>query len=417
MAPHLIRTAARGAWIALTLALIAALASAGTEEFSTFHAETQEEDDESVIDHLLTRPPPEWRDAWERAPLVFQSSQGCLTSGQWLMDTRLKLETPLGRTARFALDYTQTEDDISTYQFLDLWFHFPSRLGTIGAMFRPFHDKSRQDFALAWEVGSDSSAFQVRATYGFEDLFNNLWAWRQVRVGNSPEPYLRHPWEPALAIACRHERWRAELVGKYLSPSIKRLPGVATLDPPHDETLWGTLADALVEARALGWRWEARGHVHQARSTDQPIDLSAGDHHDFRRSWTAEAAVGRALTPRLNAEARYAYGGRTENYGPPLATGTYDDIDRVLQFELRSTVAPSLAARIGYLHDQITVDRTGVTLAGGEGTRKESRAYLGLDARFGRVRVMGVEGIELDVEPYDVWFHHDKAFLALQSTF
>jgi hypothetical protein len=89
----------------------------------------------------------------------------------------------------------------------------------------------------------------------------------------------------------------------------------------------------------------------------------------------------------------------------------------VLQLELRSALAPRFAGRIGYLHDQITVDRTGRTLAGGEGTRKESRAYLGLDARFGRVRVAGIEGIELDTEPYDVWFHHDKAFLALQTTF
>jgi hypothetical protein len=69
------------------------------------------------------------------------------------------------------------------------------------------------------------------------------------------------------------------------------------------------------------------------------------------------------------------------------------------------------------MHDQITVDRTGVTLAGGEGTRKESRAYFGLDARFGRVSVAGVEGIELDLEPYQVTFHHDKAFLQLQARF
>jgi hypothetical protein len=51
------------------------------------------------------------------------------------------------------------------------------------------------------------------------------------------------------------------------------------------------------------------------------------------------------------------------------------------------------------------------------GTRKESRAYLGLIARFGRVSIQGVEGIELDHEPYEVTLWHDKGFLQLQSTF
>jgi len=51
------------------------------------------------------------------------------------------------------------------------------------------------------------------------------------------------------------------------------------------------------------------------------------------------------------------------------------------------------------------------------GTRKESRAYLGLELLLGRVRVQGIEGIELDSEPYEVTFHHDKGFLQLQTTF
>jgi hypothetical protein len=417
LAHRLIRAAAPTAGLALTLALIAAPAFGGTEEFSTFHPEAQEEDDESVIDHLLTRPPSAWRGEFDRAPLLFRTSEGCLTSGQWLIDTRLRLETPLGKTVRFGLDYTQSAGDIATYEYLDLWTRFPSRAGTVGVMFRPFHDKSRQDFALAWGVGADTSAFQLHATFGFEDLFNNLWAWRQTRVGDTSEPYLRHPWEPALVFASRHEDWRVEVSGKYLTPSVKSVPGATPLDPEHHRTLWGTLADARVEASALGLSWEARSRIHQARSTDQPIDLSAGDAHDFRRSWSAEAAAGRALGARLKAEARFVYGGRTENYGPPLASGTYDAIDRVLQLELRSALAPSVAGRIGYLHDQITVDRKGTTLGSGPGTRRESRAYFGVDARFGRVSLAGVEGIELDPEPYEVWFHHDKAFLALQATF
>jgi hypothetical protein len=418
LANRLRRAAAFVAGLALTLLPIAAApARAGTEEFSTFHTETQEEDDESVLDHLLARMPLPWGGEWDRAPLALRSSQGCLTSGQWLVDTRLKLETPLGKTERFGLDYTQYESDISSYEFLDLWFRFLTRSGTVGAMFRPFHDKSRQDFALAWETGSDTSAFQLRAIYGLEDLFNNLWAWRQTRVGDQSEPYLRHPWEPALSIASRHERWRAELSGKYLTPSVKSVPGPTALDAEHHQTIWGTLADARVDAQALGLRWEAHAQNHQARSTDQPVDLSAGDSRDFRRSWSTGATIGRALGRRLNAEALYAYYGRTENYGPPVAAGTYDAIDRVLQFDLSSALAPGFGGRIGYMHDQITVDRTGVTLAGGEGTRKESRAYFGLDARFGRVSVAGVEGIELDLEPYQVTFHHDKAFLQLQARF
>ena len=34
-----------------------------------------------------------------------------------------------------------------------------------------------------------------------------------------------------------------------------------------------------------------------------------------------------------------------------------------------------------------------------------------------RVSVSGVEGIELDPEPYPVWFVHDKGFLQLQAPF
>jgi hypothetical protein len=33
------------------------------------------------------------------------------------------------------------------------------------------------------------------------------------------------------------------------------------------------------------------------------------------------------------------------------------------------------------------------------------------------VSLQAIEGIELDHEPYDVWFIHDKGFLHLQTTF
>jgi hypothetical protein len=69
------------------------------------------------------------------------------------------------------------------------------------------------------------------------------------------------------------------------------------------------------------------------------------------------------------------------------------------------------------MYDRIGIARAGVDPFFTYGSRKESRAYLGLDARFGRVSVSGVEGIELDQEPYEVTFHHDKGFLRLQTTF
>ena len=51
------------------------------------------------------------------------------------------------------------------------------------------------------------------------------------------------------------------------------------------------------------------------------------------------------------------------------------------------------------------------------GTRYEDRAFFSLQKLFGRVRLQGIEGIELDKEPYPVTFHHDKGFLQLQTTF
>ena len=422
MARGVIGAAGRALALALGAAaalgpLAAAPALAGTEEFSTFHASSQEEDDESIIDHLLTRMPAGWRDEWERSPQALRTSQGCLTSGQWLEDTELKLEAPMGKTARFGLDNTRLAGDIATYDYLDLWFRFRLHAGTLGTMFRPMHDKSRQDFALAWALGADSSAFQLRATYTFEDMFNNLWAFRQTRVGERSEPYRRHPWEPALVLASRHERWRAEFSGKFLTPSVKREPGVLPTDPERRVGLWGTLASASAEVRTLGLDWSAGGRNHQALSSDGPADRSAGDDRNFRRTWSAEAALGRELRPRLSAEARWLYTDRTETWGIPTGPGRFRSIDRALQVESVWHAAPVFALRVGGLYDEITVARAGTMPTGSYGSRHESRAYFGLDVRFGRVNVAGVEGIELDPEPYEVWFHHDKGFLQLQTRF
>ena len=64
-----------------------------------------------------------------------------------------------------------------------------------------------------------------------------------------------------------------------------------------------------------------------------------------------------------------------------------------------------------------SLPQSGVGVPFSWGTRNESRAYVGVSARFGRVRLDGVEGIELDPEGYEVWFVHDKAFLQFQTTF
>ncbi len=408
----------RVAPILFLLALVTAgPARGGTEEFSTFHVESMEEDDESVLDHLLVRAPADWRAEWERAPLGLRTAQGCLTSGQWFTDTDLKLSTPLGKRARFGLELNQVAGDIATYDFLDLWFRFPVRFGTLGVMFRPFHDKSRQDLALAWEQGADSSAFQLRATYGFEDLFNNLWAFRQTRVGERSEPYLVHPWEPALELALRRERWRAELAGKWLTPSTKGTEPTTPGGPEHHETLWGTLVRAAAEVHSGGFTCELRGWNQQALGTDQPLDYSTGDGSDFRRAWSVEMGVGHRLARRVTASVRYHYLERTEHYGPPVGPGRFEAYDRVLQGETVHAFAPWIALRLGGLYDRITIVKSGVTRYFSYGTRKESRAYFGLTARFGNVSVSGVEGIELDSEPYDVWFVHDKGFLSLQATF
>jgi hypothetical protein len=403
--------------LALAAAFAPPLARAGTEEFSTFHVNAWEEDDESVIDHLLARKPLAWRDDWERAPLAFRTEQGCLTSGQWFMNTQLKLETAVGRKAKLALHYDDVEGDVSSYQYLDLWLRFPIRVGTLGAMFRPFHDKSRQDFALAWELGADTTAYRLRATWGFEDLFNNLWSFRQSRVGGLSEPYRRHPWEPALELAVRRAGWRAELAATYRTPSVQRRAATAPATPDHDEGLWGTLVRGALEADVGGFRAALRGGNQQARSTDQPLDYSTGDAANFRRAWNGEVALARALTPRLDAEARWLYVGRTEGWEPPLGPAAFAGVDRVLQLEGRYAFAPALSGRVGYLHDQLTIAESGAVPWVGEGSRKESRAYFGLTARFGNVSVSGAEGIELDLEPYQVWFHHDKAFLEMQATF
>jgi hypothetical protein len=416
--PARMPAATRAAALLALLALAAPLAArAGTEEFSTFDVARPEEDDESLFDHLLTRPPRAWREEWERATQVLRTSQGCLTSGQWFIETDMKLRSPLGRRARLGIDLRQSESDEISYDYLDFSFRFPTRFGTPGAMFRPLYDKSRQDFGVTWEAGTDTGAVLARATFTFEDMFNNLWAFRQTRVGEASEPYERHPYEPALEFRARGDGWRAELSGKYLTPSRKRVAGYTLFLTPRRQTLWGALANAGLEARALGVDWELRAANRQARSTDETVGPGTGSDDVFRRGWSAEAAAHWPLATRLLAEARWIYEARAQRWGPPVGPATFDAIDRLLQFDAQWEARPSLIVRLGILHDQIGIAQTGTRPYSTWGSRKESRAYVGLIARFGRVSVQGLEGLELDHEAYDVWLIHDKGFLHLQTTF
>jgi hypothetical protein len=393
------------------------MAHAGTEEFSTFSPEAQEEDDESLLDHYLLRMPRAWHDEWERAPQAIRTAQGCLTSGQWFIHTDLKLRAPLGRRARFGLEIRQNETDVVSYQYFDFTFQFPTRFGTPGFLFRPLAEKSLQDFGLTWTAGEDTSTHQLRLAFVLEDMFNNFWEFRQSSMGNRSAPYERRPYEPGLEFVTRHDGWRAEMGGRYLTPSRRRIEDFGTPSLSRITELWGTLAWAAVEARAAGLDWELRGYNHQALSTDRPVVPSPEDHHDFRRSWWVESALGRRLASRLAIEGRWLYQERTQNYGVPIGPGTFDAIDRLLGLEAEWSFTPTLVGRIGALHDQITVAKTGTTPHTTFGSRRESRAYVGLMARFGRVSLQGIEGFELDQEPYDVWFVHDKGFIQLQTTF
>jgi hypothetical protein len=409
-------------WLAVLAALLLAAPSAraGTEEVSTFSVELQEEDDESLIDHMLNRTPRAWRDEFDRSTLAIRTSQGCLTSGQWINETDLKLRTSLGGRAWFGFDLTQSESDRVSYQFTDFSFHVPTRFGTPGYMFRPFHDKSRQDMAFMWDVGDDTTAFHLRAVMGLEDVFNNFWEFRQSRVANVGfEPYEKHPWEPGLSVAWRGAKVRAELGGRYLTPSRKRHI-VSQYLPQLDRisTLWGTLAWASVEGRALGITWEARGANRQARSTDFPADTLQPDGANFRRQWSAEAALHRQITPELGAEARVLYQDRTQQHAPPIDPPRFVAVDRAFQLETMWTPSTWLGLRFGALHDRITMQQSAIsTSVYSWGTRTEKRLYLGVILKAGRVSLQGIEGIELDHEPYEVVGVHDKGFLQLQATF
>jgi hypothetical protein len=142
-----------------------------------------------------------------------------------------------------------------------------------------------------------------------------------------------------------------------------------------------------------------------------------GANGNWRRQWSLEAALARAIVPRFGAELRAIYQSRDETWAPPFGPGVFAGIDRVLQLDTRFEATRALHLRTGALYDRIHIENSGYQPYPTWSSRKESRAYLGLEARFGRVTVEVIEGIELDHEPYEVWFVHDKGFLHLQTTF
>jgi len=413
----------RPAPAALVLAGLLALALAGgarasIEEFSTFSVEEQEKDDESLLDHILTRTPEAWRGEWEHAALALRTSQGCLTSGQWINRTDLKLRASLGKRVWFGFAVREDESDRYQFNYTEFSVHVPSRYGTWGYMFRPSRDKSSQDMALMWDLGADTSAFQLHLVYGLEDVFNNFWEFRQVETGGRSEPYLRHPWEPGLSMVVRRPNLRVEVGGRWLTPGERRV--ITSYSQPeldHLQTLWGTLAWARIETRALGIDWQAATVNHQARSTDHLQTQPEPDGADFRRQWSVEAAARRQVARAWSAEARWLYQGRTQIHAPPVDPPRFEGVDQVFQLEATWAASSTFSLRLGLLRDQIDIVQSAVTLAYSFGTRNEDRGYVGLNVRFGAVTFQVVEGIELDQEPYDVWLVHDKGFLQAQARF
>ena len=326
--------------------------------------------------------------------------------------------SPLGQRARFGLQLDQVESDLVAYENLDLWFLFPQRAGTLGVMFRPYYDKSRQDFALTWELGADTTRDQLRLVYGLEDLFNNLWVWRQTRVGESGEPYERHPWEPAIKAALRRPRWRVETEGKWLTLARKRVNALRRPGVPERADALGRLGlgrdrGAGPGRHVDGAHREPAGPQH--RPAPRPLEpgTRAGRAACGRSSWPRAARRG-AASPSRGAGSTWtacrATGRRSPTPASTRSTG---------RSSWRRAGRRGRGSSCGWAGCSTgsSVYKSGDTGRFTYGTRNESRAYLGLMARFGRVWLSGVEGIELDPEPYEVWHHHDKGFLQLQTTF
>jgi hypothetical protein len=400
----------------LALALLAVPARASVEEFSSFDVFGLEMDDESVLDHYLARAPDEWRAQWESAPSAARADQGCLTSGTWYQANEFKGRSSLGRRAWLDVGFVQRTDLEASWQ----WLQFDVRratdhIGVLGLRVRPAYDKSTQDFAVMWEGGDVTRPLQGAATFTFEDAFNKFWEFKQEKVGNHAEPYVQHPFEPALSGVWRGKRHRLEASGEWLTPSHK---DIVDPDPALSGSyaLWGAKMFARGEYAFGAQQLVAAFEDIQARS-EQPLDSRVGDGHVFRRRWTAELALRRQLAPRLQLEGRYLYEDRDATWRPPVASARFRALDRVGALELAWRAHPDWLVKTGLLYDRVGVARVGDVPGFTYASRKETRGYFGFQARFDKVQVQIVEGVELDREPYSVAVHHDKTFLHLQTTF
>ncbi len=393
-------------------------APASTEEFSSFTCEGQDEDDESLLDHFQTRYPPGWEREWSRGGQQFRTSQGCLTSGQWLVETQLQLTAPVGRTMRFGFDLRQRLSDDWTVEYYDLtWRRLVGQSGYVGWLLRPFHDKSLQDMGPFWSFGPDSGGLRVQGTFILEDTFNNLWAFRQRRVGDRSEPYLKRPYEPTLRLQWSRAPARIAARGTWLTPATKRIESGVS-GAPAVSSLWGADAGLNLEVATPAQRWTLDCWNKQVRSSLGPDGAPAAN-ADYRRQWRLETSLARRLGRRVELTGTFLYGERFQHYTPSPEPRLFAAVDRMADLKADVVLGPRLTATTGLTRARIQVDQEG-SLAGrvvSPGTRHETRAHVGLQARFGNLLVAATEGLELDHEPYEVWLIHDKAFFQLMARF
>lgn len=142
-----------------------------------------------------------------------------------------------------------------------------------------------------------------------------------------------------------------------------------------------------------------------------------GDHHVYRRRWRVEGGLSRPMGQHGRLSVRYFYQERTQVWRPPISNSSMEVIDRMPAIEAAFQAPFRTFARAGFMRNRVTVATHGLPPAWTWGTRVETRAYLALQLRLGRVLVQGIECIELDREFYDVAFIHDKGFVQIQTTF
>jgi hypothetical protein len=402
--------------------LLAALASpivarASIEQFSGFDVLAPEVDNENGFDYALLQPVEHWRAEWDTARTALRSDQGCMTAGVWYQANEFKARSSMSQHSWLDLGFTQHTDPAGSYEWLQFAFmHATRRWGAYGLRFRPAYDKSQHDFALLWSMGDGRSPLQVNAEFSIEDTFNKLWTFRQTAVGETRlQPYRVHPFEPGLDVTWRGARHRVELGGIWLSPMRQDL-----IDPDPaaagTRTLVGEHTRLLAERTLGDWTLLSRYEITSARSTHTSA-VSPGDDRIARQQWIAEAGLRRRLLPRLDAEGRYFYERRDEDWSPPTASAAFRALDRIGLARLEWSTRSEWRYRLGLLYDRIGIARNGIVPGFTYGSRKEARGLIEIDARLGAVRIAASEGIQLSQQPYPVTFHHDKGFLHLQTTF